>query len=151
MRNQLLEQLSEEDFQRKTGVKRATFYLMLEVLREENQRLRKHGGPKRKISVVQQLLMALEYLREYRTYFHLAQDYGLSESRCYQICCWVEDTLIRSGKFTLPGKKALRETLRAVIIDVTESPIQRPKKKGRFEIVETYKDVITLVKRNVTA
>jgi hypothetical protein len=131
MKYKLLKQLSDEEFQRKTGVIRGTFDIMLETLRAANKRLRKRGGPKRKISVVQQLLMTLEYLREYRTYFHLAQDYGLSESRCYQICCWVEDTLIRSGKFSLPGKKALREGLQAVIVDVAESPIQRPKKKGR--------------------
>jgi len=26
------------------------------------------------------LLIALEYLRKYRTYFHIAQSYGISES-----------------------------------------------------------------------
>ncbi|MBA3602477.1 MAG: transposase family protein [Parachlamydiaceae bacterium] len=30
--------------------------------------------------------MALEYLREYRTYFHLGRSYGLSESACYRAC-----------------------------------------------------------------
>ncbi|WP_223844973.1 transposase family protein [Orientia tsutsugamushi] len=28
----------------------------------------------------EQLLMVLEYLREYRTYFHISQNYGISES-----------------------------------------------------------------------
>jgi len=45
------------------------------------------------------LLMALEYLREYRTYFHIGQSYGLSESNAYQTIKWVEDTLIKEGTF----------------------------------------------------
>jgi hypothetical protein len=42
----------------------------------------------------------------------------------------VEDTLIQSGDFQLPGKKALLEVneIEIVIVDVTESPIERPKK-----------------------
>jgi hypothetical protein len=43
----------------------------------------------------------------------------------------VENTLIRSGRFSLPGKKALREpdsVLEVVVVDVTESPVERPKK-----------------------
>ncbi|WP_410542193.1 transposase family protein [Wolbachia endosymbiont (group B) of Gerris lacustris] len=28
------------------------------------------------------MLIALEYLRKYRTYFHIAQSYGISESAC---------------------------------------------------------------------
>lgn len=51
--------------------------------------------------------MALEYLREYRTYFHLGRSHGLSESASYRACRWVEDALIKSGTFSLPGKKAL--------------------------------------------
>ncbi|WP_410543222.1 transposase family protein [Wolbachia endosymbiont of Laodelphax striatellus] len=28
------------------------------------------------------MLIAVEYLRKYRTYFHIAQSYGISESDC---------------------------------------------------------------------
>ena len=43
---------------------------------------------------------------------------------------WGEHTLIKSGMFRLPGKKArLADNDReAVIVDGTESPIERPKK-----------------------
>ncbi|KJV52299.1 DDE superendonuclease family protein [Orientia tsutsugamushi str. Gilliam] len=34
--------------------------------------------------------MALEYLREYRTYFHIGQNYGISESSAYKAVKWVE-------------------------------------------------------------
>ncbi len=54
--------------------------------------------------------MALEYLRKYRTYFHLGKSYNLSESACYRTCRWVEDSLIKSKIFALPEKKALLKT-----------------------------------------
>lgn len=75
--------------------------------------------------------MTLEYLREYRTYFHIAQNWGIYESRAYRIIRTVEDTLIASGKFRLPGRKKLLEPnheIEIVVVDVTESPIERPKK-----------------------
>jgi hypothetical protein len=48
------------------------------------------------------------------------------------VIVWVEDTLIKSGKFRLPGKKALLDDneIEIVLVDVTESPIERPKKNN---------------------
>lgn len=46
----------------------------------------------------------------------------------------VETLLMRSGKFRLPGKKQLYAnayTWNVLVVDVTESPIERPKKKQR--------------------
>ena len=77
------------------------------------------------------LRMTLEYLREYRTFFHISKNYGISESNCYYVIRFVEDVLIKSGKFSLPGKKSLVKsdaTHEVVIIDASESPIDRPKK-----------------------
>jgi len=44
----------------------------------------------------------------------------------------IEDILIKSGKFSLPGKKRLLEadSLKYTIIDVTEREIERPKKNS---------------------
>ena len=92
-----------------------------------------HGGKPPRLSTEDKVLMALEYLREYRTYFHLGQSYGLSESSCYRNCRWIEDVLIREGTFALPGKKMLLESdspIEVILIDATETPIERPKKKG---------------------
>jgi hypothetical protein len=47
----------------------------------------------------------------------------------------IEDILIRSGRFSLPGKKRLLEAdaLKYTIVDVTEREIERPKKnRGDF-------------------
>ncbi|NEO51432.1 MAG: transposase family protein, partial [Moorea sp. SIO4A3] len=38
-----------------------------------------------KLSLENQVLMTLEYLREYRTYFHIGQHWGLNESTVYRI------------------------------------------------------------------
>ena len=43
----------------------------------------------------------------------------------------MEDTLIRDGSFSLPGRKAPLKTdmeYEAILVDATESPIERPKK-----------------------
>jgi hypothetical protein len=51
---------------------------------------------------------------------------------------WVENVLVKSGKFSLPGKKALYgddTELEVVLVDVTESPVERPKKTKKDTIV----------------
>jgi len=127
-----LKQLPSEQFRRLTGVKPETFSEMVKILvGVQNNRYRK-AGRKGALTIEDKLLMALEYLREYRTYFHLGRSYGLSESACYRACRWVEDTLIKSGKFSLPGKKALLKSdmeYEVILIDASETPIERPKKK----------------------
>lgn len=75
--------------------------------------------------------MALEYLREYRTYYHVSQSYGLSESSAYKGIKWIEDTLIQHPTFKLPGRKALQQSemvYEVIYVDATETPIERPKK-----------------------
>jgi hypothetical protein len=127
-----LQQLPPQQFRRLTGVKQETFSEMVNILvAVQNGRYRK-AGRKGGLSIEDKLLMALEYLREYRTYFHLDRSYGLSESACYRACRWVEDVLIKSGKFSLPGKKALLKSdveYELILVDASETPIERPKKK----------------------
>lgn len=120
-------------FRRLTGVKLKTFDRMVEILRPAHKVKKKRGGRPNKLCIEDMLLMTLEYIREYRTYFHIGQSYGVSESTSYKTVVWVEDTLIAHRDFSLPGKKSLLELNGAqdmVLIDVTESPIQRPKKSN---------------------
>lgn len=127
-----LEEFSEKQFRRLTGVQRGTFEKMVAVLLEVQQRRYRKAGRKGTLSIEDKLLMALEYLREYRTYFHLGRSYGVSESACYRACRWVEDVLIKSGVFSLPGKKELLKSdieYEVILIDASESAIERPKKK----------------------
>lgn len=128
--------LSSIEFRRLTGVQKTTFIEMITVVKEaENKRISRRGKPPH-LSIEDRLLMTLEYLREYRTYFHLGQSYGLSESACYRNCRWIEDTLIKSKTFSLPGKKALLRgsaEFEIILIDATETPIERPKKKDSLQ------------------
>lgn len=128
-----IKNFAPEDFRRLTGVKSQTFQLMLSILEEADKKRKSRGGKPNHLCLADQLLMALEYLREYRTYFHLGQSYGVSESSCYRNCRWVEDVLIKSGQFSLPGKKALLKSdmnYEVILIDASETPIERPKKKN---------------------
>jgi hypothetical protein len=129
----VVSKLPSVEFKRLTGVSKNTFLKMISVVQEaENTRMSRGGKPPH-LSIEDRLLMTLESLREYRTYFHLGQSYGLSESACYRNCRWIEDSLIKSKVFSLPGKKALLKgdvAFEVILIDATESPIERPKKKG---------------------
>lgn len=128
--------LSFIEFKRLTGVQKTTFTEMIAIVKEtENKRTSRRGKPSH-LSIEDRLLMTLEYLREYRTYFHLGQSYGLSESACYRNCRWIEDILIKSKTFSLPGKKALLRSdteFEVILIDATETPIERPKKKDSMQ------------------
>ena len=126
--------LNEKHFFRLTGVKKNTFRAMMLVLTKAEQQKRRRGGPKSKMRLEDQLLMSLEYLREYRTYFHVGQRYGARENDCYRKCAWVEDTLIKSRAFRLPGKKEILKNptlYEVVLVDATESPVERPQKKSK--------------------
>ncbi|UZQ29433.1 MAG: transposase family protein [Spiroplasma phoeniceum] len=89
--------------------------------------------------------MTLSYWREYRTYFHLAKSFDINESSCYRNIKWVEDILIKHSYFQqIAGKKSLINYYfndKTIIIDVTKTPIQRPKKD---------KNNLILVKRKNT-
>ena len=114
----------DEEFRRITGVKRTTFEKMLEILSVALTKSLALGGPKPKLCLEDMLLAALEYIREYRTYAHVAASYGMSESQIFRIIRWVEDTLIKDGTFSLPGRKALLKSdmeYEVVLIDATES------------------------------
>jgi hypothetical protein len=131
-----IRKLSEINFRRLVGVKKETFTLMLKILQQAEKKQKALGGKRNHLGLADRLLMSLEYLREYRTYFHMGRSYGLSESASYRNCRWVEDTLIKSGEFSLPGRKKLRKSdhkFEVILIDASESPIERPKKKSEIK------------------
>lgn len=133
MKFETVKELDEEKFRRLTGVKRTTFEKMVGILEQTVKDRKTNKGRKKKLSIENMLLMTLEYIREYRTYFHISQSYSVSESNAYKTVRWVEDTLIKHPDFALPGRKALLKSdmeYEIVLIDASESPIERPKKKG---------------------
>lgn len=121
--------LKPEEFKRLCGVRKETFEEMVKVVRLVEAQ--KQPGRPNKLSIEDQVLLTLEYLREYRTYFHIAQSWGVNESTAYRLIRKVEECLIKSRVFRLPGKKKLlksKHEIEVVVVDVTETPIERPKK-----------------------
>jgi len=81
---------------------------MLEILEQPYEKLHKLGGkPPTKLLLEDRLLLTLQYWREYRTLEHLAYEYDTVVSNIHKAIEWVENTLIQSGAFRLPGKKTL--------------------------------------------
>ena len=140
MRYEDIKDWKKQDFKRLIGVNHETFKKMLAVL---NKELPNFGRPS-KLSRADQLLMTLMYWREYRTQFHIAGSYGISEATVCRTINKVEDALVRSGEFSLPGKKVLQSSdtvIKVILVDVSEQPIERPKKS---------KNGTTAEKRSVT-
>ena len=65
-----------EKFKRLTGVSKETFALMTDVLVAG---IRPFGRPPQ-LCLEDRLLMVLMYWREYRTYEHIGETYGVSEA-----------------------------------------------------------------------
>ena len=125
--------LKPTEFKRLCGVYPDTFKDMVTVLKAEKVWQKKTGRPS-KLSTEDQLLITIEYWREYRTYFHRGNSWGVNESTAYRIVRKVENILIKSGLFNLPGKKALLESnseIEVIVVDVSEHEIERPKKKQK--------------------
>ena len=122
-------ELPSREFKRLTGIKRQTFRLMVRLVKAQEEYKKKAGCPN-KLIVEDRILVTLQYWREYRTYFHISKDWKIAESTVCRIVKKVENILIQSRKFSLPGKKTLLENSlneKLILMDVMESPIERPK------------------------
>ena len=135
MKNQFYLNLKPDQFQRRFGIKIETLKAMvsaLENFKSENQKDKR--GRRTILTLEEQVLVTLEYWREYRTYFHIGTTWGVSESTICRIVTDIESTLMKTGKFRIPGKKALLKDSdypEYVVMDVTETTIERPKKKQK--------------------
>lgn len=130
-----IKNLSNLSFRRLTGVEHKTFNLMLKAVKADDLRKAKKRGNNRsrpfKLSFEDQILLTLMYYREYRTMFHIAIEYGISEASVSRTIDKIESIINKIKQFQLPGKDRLNGTnhsFEVVIVDATESPIERPKK-----------------------
>jgi Helix-turn-helix of DDE superfamily endonuclease len=131
-----MQTLKPGDFKRACGVRPQTFETMLQVLREHEQKKVKPGRPAT-LSLADQLLMTLQYWREYRTYFHIGLSWGVDESVVCRTVQKIENLLLESKTFHIPGKKKLRTggtPFEVIVVDVAESPVERPKKNSGHTI-----------------
>ena len=143
MNDEQAQHLKPGEFKRFWGVKLETFKQMVEIVQQQGQGKKKTRRPG-KIHLEDQALMTLEYWREDRTYFHIGQSWGVTESTACRILRKIERVLSEARVFTLPGKKSLSQSdalMNAVVIDVTESPIERPKKNKSNSLVARIKRI----------
>ena len=125
---QTMQKESSENFKRATGVTREVFEYIVAVIktsmREKIARQRKPG----KVSIEDKVLILLMFYREYRTYYHIGLTYGVSASTVCRTIQDFEAILSAHPAFQLPDSqnRTAGEPLEIIIIDVTESPIERP-------------------------
>ena len=123
--------LAEDKYQELFGVSKATFDAMLIILNCAYDAMRKRGGFRRKLSVLDMLVIFLGYYHDYRTMTNIAFDYGVHKQRISEAVAWVEQTLIKDGTFSLPSKRELAKNdteIVIAIVDATEQETERPKK-----------------------
>ena len=130
-----MQQLPDKRFKRATGVPKEIFMQMAEVVTAYKTTHRKHPtrGKPPKLTWEDKILLMLMYYREYRTMEHIGISYSISESRVCEIIQEMESILMTDKRFHLPGKKKLLQAdnnWEVALIDVTETPIERPKKNS---------------------
>jgi hypothetical protein len=113
-------------------VQRESFEAMLAVLVRREAAKKKKGRPP-DLGLEEQLLLALQFWREYRTHYHLAVEWQVAENTVRRTIQRVESTLVKSGAFALPGRRkvgGVEPQWQVLVVDVTESPVERPKKSS---------------------
>ena len=128
-----LRQLNRTRFKRHTGIYPETFAEM-EIVLDQRERSKKKSGRPPALNTAQQLLLTLEFWREYRTFAHLGHDWDIHKTTVQRTVERVETALIHSGEFRLPGRKSLKQeenVFQIMAVDATEPPCERPTSKQR--------------------
>jgi hypothetical protein len=131
--NTRITELADDKYLVLFGVSKTTFDKMLVILNRAYDEMRKRGGRKRKLSVLDMLIISLGYYHDYRTMENLGFDYGVHKQRVCEAIKWVEQALVKDGTFSLPSKRELVKDdteISIVIIDATEQETERPKKNS---------------------
>ena len=122
-----------EVFLRLVGMNIGTFQIILEKFRAElnvykSEHWARNKGKKSSISIENQLLMCILYLRDYTTFIKLGLQFGISESYTQKRYEFSKMILLRC--LDLPNARSLKEAIETnlIAIDVTEQAIERPVK-----------------------
>ncbi len=128
----LIKNQKPASFLREVGIRLETFMLLVNKItqhiekKHEKNPLKKRGK-KSSICLEDMLLLTLYYLRHYMTFVQLGKDFGISES--YTCKIFHRMTTILVNVLDMKSRNELMNSdLEAIIIDVTEQPIERPKK-----------------------
>ena len=123
---------SDRRFKHIFGVSKRVFKIMETIISKEFKIKKINGGRKRKYSTPILLTIFLKYYRHYITMDYLTTQYDYRESSICKIISRIEQILINCEKLTVKGKNKLKNLRNTkLVIDVTESEIERPKKNQK--------------------
>jgi hypothetical protein len=113
------------------GVKYDIFKLLLKKVQEKIdaylvENPLSNRGVSSNFSIENQVLLTLEYLRQYPTFLSLGFSYGVSESYANKIYHKIRPILVETVGLKNPEKLKFKH-IQKVIVDVTVQPIERPK------------------------
>ena len=134
-RYSITKQWSALKFKRRVGINKCAFEILTKALDEQikedkEKNLKSKRGLKSTLCIEDQLLLFLFYLRSYKTFLELGDDFGISEGYANKVFHKISKRMIKILK--LPSNTELnREGLKAVVIDASEQPIERPIKKQK--------------------
>lgn len=123
---------SDRSFKRQVGLSKNQFHVIVKNITDYLFDLKKHcplknRGKKPSISLEDKLLLALYYMRHYPVFILLGGIFNISESYANKIFHKIMNIMVKV--FHVKGNKALEDiTIRDIVIDVSEQPIERPKK-----------------------
>lgn len=126
-----LKSLPPDEFLREVGVTLEHFLILRDLIVTDmtaerlTYPIKKRGKQVSRLTVEDKLLLTLTYVRHYPTFQQLGRQFGISESYAHKLYERNRDRLVRLLR--LPGHKAgLAPGLLAVLLDVTEQPLERP-------------------------
>ncbi len=122
------------EFTRLVGVNCGAFQIILEKLENEitpfkQQKPMRGRGLKSSLTIADQLLLTLIYLRNYHTFRQLSEMFSISESYSQKRYPFISQRLLKA--LALPNEKSLTADNLKLIADVTEQELERPLKKQK--------------------
>ncbi len=117
------------EFTRLVGVNYAAFTIILDKLKDEiacyrQAKLVRNRGLPSSLSIEDQLLLTLTYLRQHHTFLQLGEMFSISESYAHKRYTFISRRLMKA--LDIPNDKALTADNLKIIADVTEQAIERP-------------------------
>ena len=118
-------------FTRMVGVNYGTFSIILDKLQVtfieyQNELLIRKRGKRCSLTLADQLLLTMLYLRNYDTLLNIGFQFGISESYAQKRYTFTKMLLLRC--LNLPDEESLKDAIQGhkVAIDVTQQAIERP-------------------------
>ena len=127
-------QKSPTEFTRLVGVSYGTFQIILakleaEIVRFKQKKLVRKRGKTSSLTIADQLLLTLLYLRQYDTFLELGDKFSISESYAQKRYTFISKRLTKA--LDLPNEKDLTAKNLQLVADVTEQEIERPQKEQK--------------------